>query len=204
MKKKIVLASDNAGKISEISQLLVDSPIEIFTQSEFGINTAVEDQPTFVENALLKARHAAKHCKMPAIADDSGLEVDALGGEPGVWSSRYSGPAATDEANINKLLARLDGITGQHRSCRFRCTMVYLRHDLDPAPIIAQGTLDGLIHHTMRGQFGFGYDPIVWLEEQQCTLAELPLTAKNEISHRGKALRSLVEQLIHLVETDVA
>ncbi len=204
MKKKIVLASNNVGKIDEISRMLEDSSIQMLAQSEFGIQTIAEDRPTFVENALIKARHATANCGLPAIADDSGLEVDALGGEPGVISARYSGDDATDEKNINKLLNRLEGVRGRDRSCRFRCTMVYLRHDLDPAPVIAQGTLDGLVHHAPQGKFGFGYDPIVWLEERQCTLAELSPETKNEISHRGKALRSLVQQLLILVETDAS
>ncbi len=203
MKKRIVLASGNLGKIDEISRMLASSSIEIVAQSEFGIGSAVEDKPTFIENALIKARNAAASCNLPAIADDSGLEVDALGGEPGVISSRYSGPDANDEKNIEKLLDRLQNVDGKDRSCRFRCTMVYLRHELDPAPVIAQGTLDGIVHHTTQGSFGFGYDPVVWLEDRQCTLAELPPEVKNEISHRGKALRDLVEKLMYLVETDV-
>ncbi len=203
MRKTIVLASDNPGKIDEINRMLANSSIQIVPQSDFGIGSAVEDKPTFVENALIKARHASTHCNLPAIADDSGLEVDALGGEPGVISSRYSGPDANDEKNIRKLLNKLDGIEGRNRSCRFRCTMVYLRHAHDPAPVIAQGTLDGIIHHSTQGNYGFGYDPIVWLEERQCTLAELTPEEKNEISHRGIALRKLVEQLMYLVETDV-
>ena len=204
MKKQIVLASGNPGKIDEINRMLATTSIEIVPQSAFGIEEAVEDKPTFVENALIKARHAAAHCMMPAIADDSGLEVDALGGEPGVISSRYSGPDSNDEKNIKKLLGKLDGVEGGDRSCRFRCTMVYLRHELDPSPVIAQGTLDGIIHHCAQGSFGFGYDPVVWLEDKGCTLAELPPEEKNKISHRGNALRSLVEKLLHLVETDVA
>lgn len=204
MNKRIVLASDNPGKIDEINRLLETTSIQIVAQSEFGIGSAVEDKPTFVENALIKARHAAANCGLPAIADDSGLEVDALGGEPGVISSRYSGPDANDAKNINKLLNKLKAVEKRDRSCRFRCTMVYLRHEYDPAPVIAQGTLDGIIHHSTQGGFGFGYDPIVWLEDQQCTLAELAPEDKNKISHRGKALRNLVDQLMELVETDVA
>ena len=203
MKKQIVLASANPGKIDEINRMLANTSIEIVPQSAFGIDSAIEDKPTFIENALIKARHAAIRCRLPAIADDSGLEVDALGGEPGVISSRYSGPDANDEKNIKKLLSRLDGVEEHNRSCRFRCTMVYLRHEHDPSPVIAQGTLDGIIHHRAKGTFGFGYDPVVWLKDQGCTLAELPPEEKNKISHRGNALRSLVQQLLHLVETDV-
>ena len=203
MKKRIVLASANSGKIDEINRMLAGSSIEIVAQSEFGIRSAVEDKPTFVENALIKARHATKHCGLPAIADDSGLEVDALGGEPGVISSRYSGPDANDEKNIRKLLNSLAAVEGRDRSCRFRCTMVYLRHELDPSPVIAQGTLDGVVHHSTQGTFGFGYDPVVWLEDRQCTVAELSPEEKNKISHRGNALRGLVDKLMNLVETDV-
>ncbi len=203
MRKRIVLASDNPGKIDEINRMLAASSIQIVAQSEFGISSAVEDKPTFIENALIKARHATVNSGLPAIADDSGLEVDVLGGEPGVISSRYSGPGANDDKNIRKLLNKLQGVEGRDRSCRFRCTMVYLRHAHDPAPVIAQGTLDGVIHHSIQGDFGFGYDPIVWLEDQQCTLAELTPEEKNAISHRGKALRNLVDQLMNLVETDV-
>ena len=203
MKKRIVLASGNPGKIDEINRMLAGTSIEIVAQSEFGIDSAIEDKPTFIENALIKARHATKYCGLPAIADDSGLEVDILGGEPGVISSRYSGPNANDEKNIRKLLGNLEGLDGRDRSCRFRCTMVYLRHEFDPSPVIAQGTLDGIVHHTTQGTFGFGYDPIVWLEDRQCTLADLPPEEKNKISHRGNALRNLVGKLMHLVETDV-
>jgi len=204
VRKTIVLASNNAGKISEINRMLATTSIEIVAQSEFGIDSAIEDKPTFIENALIKARHATASCGLPAIADDSGLEVDALGGEPGVISARYAGPDADDEKNIKKLLHKLDDIKERNRSCRFRCMMVYLRHEYDPAPVISQGTLDGIVHHTAQGSFGFGYDPIVWLPDRQCTLAQLTPEEKNEISHRGKALRSLVKQLIDLVETDVA
>ncbi len=192
---RIVLASNNPGKIDEINRMLSDTGIHVISQSEFGIPEAIEDKPTFVENALIKARHASSATGLPAIADDSGLVVDAINGEPGVISSRYSDPGANDERNIKKLLGKLDGMEGEARQCRFRCLMVYVRHADDASPIIADGTLHGLVHYHAQGSFGFGYDPIVWIPEMECTLADLNPEEKNKISHRGKALRSLVEQL---------
>ena len=193
---RIVLASNNPGKTDEINRMLSDTAIQIVSQMEFGIEEAIEDKPTFVENALIKARHASAECGLPAIADDSGLVVDAINGEPGVVSSRYSDPGANDERNIAKLLGKLDGIEESDRSCRFRCVMVYVRHVEDASPLIADGTLYGTVHHRAQGSYGFGYDPIVWIPEMNCTLAELDPNEKNKISHRGNALRGLVKQLI--------
>jgi len=198
---KIVLATGNPGKIVEIGKMLAPTSINVVAQSELNIAEAVEDQPTFVENALIKARHACHHSGLPAIADDSGLVVDAIGGEPGVISSRYSGPDSNDEKNIRKLLGKMGGVSD--RSCKFRCVMVFLQHALDPSPIIAEGTLKGLIFHKRQGHFGFGYDPIFWLPEHDCTLAELNMKKKNQISHRGQALRGLVKQLTTLVHKNV-
>ena len=192
---RIVLASNNPGKIDEINRMLSNTGIHVISQSEFGIPEAIEDKPTFIENALIKARHASSATGLPAIADDSGLVVDAINGEPGVISSRYSDPGANDERNIKKLLGKLEEMEGEARQCRFRCLMVYVRHADDASPIIADGTLHGLVHHCAQGSFGFGYDPIVWIPEMECTLADLNPEEKNKISHRGKALRSLVEQL---------
>ena len=197
---KIVLASNNPGKIDEINRMLSKTSFRVIAQSELGIGEAVEDQPTFIENALIKARHAATESGLPTIADDSGLMVDAINGEPGVISSRYSDPGANDERNIQKLLGKLEGVKGDARSCRFRCVMVYLRHVEDASPIISDGTLHGIVHTHTQGSYGFGYDPVVWVPEHRCTLAELHPTAKNKISHRGKALRGLVDQLIVLEE----
>ena len=193
---RIVLASNNPGKIDEINRMLRNTEIHVISQSEFGIGEAVEDKPTFVENALIKARHASAASGLPAIADDSGLVVDAIGGEPGVISSRYSDPGANDERNIAKLLGKLELIEGSARDCRFRCLMVYVRHCDDASPLIADGTLHGRVHHRAQGSYGFGYDPVVWIPELECTLAELSTNEKNKISHRGKALRSMVEQLM--------
>ena len=197
----IVLASNNPGKIDEINRMLSAAKIRVIAQSELGIGEAVEDQPTFVENALIKARHAARESGLPALADDSGLEVDAINGAPGVISSRYSDPGANDEKNIRKLLGALEGVEGENRSCQFRCVMVYLRHAEDASPVIAEGTLHGTVHHCAQGTYGFGYDPVVWLPNQQCTLAELDVTEKNKVSHRGRALRNMVDQLITQVYT---
>ncbi len=194
---KIVLATGNPGKIMEIGRMLEPTSIQVIAQSQFNVSEAVEDQPTFVENALIKARHASLHTGLPAIADDSGLVVDAINGEPGVTSSRYSDPGANDERNIRKLLGKLEG--AEDRSCRFRCVMVFLRNAKDPSPVISEGTLYGTVHHQPQGYFGFGYDPIVWLPTRNCTLAELDTAQKNEISHRGQALRGLVQQLTEMV-----
>ena len=203
MKTQIVLATGNAGKLNEIRKMLVNTLIEIVPQSEYNVQEAVEDRPTFIENALIKARNASLYCKMPAIADDSGLEVDAINGEPGVVSSRYSGPNANDQQNIHKLLEKMKPYKSGDRKCRFRCVMVYLNHANDPSPLIAEGTLEGVVHHCQQGEYGFGYDPVVWLPQKQCTMAELPTIDKNKISHRGLALRSLINQLNSKVGSDV-
>ena len=195
---RIVLASNNPGKTDEINRMLADTEIRVVSQSEFNIGEAIEDGITFVENALIKARYATSKTGLPAIADDSGLEVDAINGRPGVRSSRYSNPGANDAKNISKLLVELQNVEFENRTCRFRCVMVYLRHTEDASPVIAEGTLHGYVHHHRQGAYGFGYDPVVWLPEKRCTLAELNVIAKNEISHRGMALRRLVEQLVQL------
>ena len=199
---RIVLASNNPGKIDEIGRMLGKTAIKIISQSELGIGEAVEDKPTFIENALIKARFASEASALPAIADDSGLVVDAINGEPGVISSRYSDPGANDERNISKLLGKLEGVEGSARSCRFRCVMVYIRHAEDASPIIADGTLHGQVHHCSQGTYGFGYDPVVWIPNLGCTLADLEPNEKNKISHRGKALRSLVDQLLVEYQND--
>ena len=192
---KIVLASNNPGKTDEINRMLSSTAIRVVSQTEFGIEEAIEDGLTFVENALIKARHAAIQTGLPAIADDSGLVVDAIDGRPGVHSSRYSDPDANDEKNIAKLLEELKNTEYEQRTCRFRCVMVYLRQSHDASPVIAEGTLHGHVHDRAQGEHGFGYDPVVWLPDMNCTLAELDVTAKNKISHRGKALRQLVKKL---------
>jgi len=192
---KIVLASGNAGKVREINNLLSCHGIEVVPQTEFDVPEAVEDGLTFVENALKKARHAAKLTGLPAIADDSGIEVDALGKRPGIYSARYSGEGATDTKNNEKMLTELKGVTEEKRTARYWCVMVYLENENDPTPVITQGTLEGRIMTSPQGDGGFGYDPIFWLPEQNCAAAELSLEAKNKISHRAIALNALAEQL---------
>jgi XTP/dITP diphosphohydrolase len=195
---KIILASGNAGKVREINKLLSDHGIEVVPQTEYDVPEAVEDGLTFVENALKKARHAAKLTGLPAIADDSGIEVDALDKRPGIYSARYSGEGATDTRNNEKMLAELDGVAEENRSARYWCVMVYLENENDPTPIITQGTLEGRILTAPRGEGGFGYDPIFWLAEQNCTAAELSLEEKNKISHRAIALNALAEKIKQL------
>ncbi|MGD8589506.1 MAG: RdgB/HAM1 family non-canonical purine NTP pyrophosphatase [Chromatiales bacterium] len=193
--EKIVLASNNPGKVREINQLLASQQITVVAQKEFDIPDAVEDGLSFVENAIKKARHAAKLSGLPAIADDSGIEVDALHGAPGIYSARYAGTGASDQANLEKLLAELTEIPEAERSARFQCLMVYMRHAEDPTPIICQGTWEGSILLQPRGDNGFGYDPVFYVPTHQCSSAELPAEVKNSLSHRGQALRRLLEQL---------
>ncbi len=192
---KIVLASGNAGKVREINKLLSEHGIEVIPQTEFAIPEAVEDGLTFVENALKKARHAAKLTGLPAIADDSGIEVDALNKRPGIYSARYSGEGATDAKNNEKMLNELKDASEEKRTARYWCVMVYLENENDPTPIITQGTLEGKIMTAPRGEGGFGYDPVFWLPEQNCTAAELSLEEKNKISHRAIALNALAKKL---------
>ena len=193
--KRIVLASGNPGKVREINQLLSGSDYEVVPQSAFEVPEAEETGLTFVENALIKARNAARHSGLPAIADDSGIEVDALRGAPGIYSARYAGEGATDEANLQKLLAELEGVPEAERTARFQCVMVYLRHPEDPVPLIVQGTWEGRILTEPRGAGGFGYDPIFFVPEHGCSAAELTPEQKNAISHRGQALCKLVRAL---------
>jgi XTP/dITP diphosphohydrolase len=195
MRQTIVLASDNAGKLREISELLAPLDIEVAPQSRFAVPAAQETGATFLENALLKARHAAQYTGHPTIADDSGLEVDALGGAPGVHSARYAGAGATDATNLEKLLAALRRVPDAARTARFQCVMIYLRHAQDPNPMIARGTWNGWIAAVARGVNGFGYDPVFLVPERGCTSAELSPDEKNRLSHRGQALRVLIEAI---------
>ena len=197
MTQRIVLASGNPGKLREINQLLAGLRLTAAPQSEFDVPEAEETGLTFVENAILKARNAAAHSGLAALADDSGLEVDALNGAPGIYSARYAGPGAGDGENLKKLLADLDGVPGERRAARFQCLLVFLRHALDPVPLICQGTWEGRILLEPRGANGFGYDPVFYVPTHGCSAAELPPAAKNEISHRGQALRKLVAALEH-------
>ncbi|MGD8908091.1 MAG: RdgB/HAM1 family non-canonical purine NTP pyrophosphatase [Chromatiales bacterium] len=193
--EKIVLASNNPGKVREINQLLASEQIEVVPQKEFNIPDAIEDGLSFIENAIKKARHASSLSGLPAIADDSGIEVDALNGAPGIYSARFAGPDASDEANLQKLLQRLADVPEHNRSARFQCLMVYMRHAEDPTPLICQGTWEGRILFEPRGDNGFGYDPIFYVPTHDCSSAELPPEVKNSLSHRGQALQKLLQTL---------
>jgi XTP/dITP diphosphohydrolase len=195
--KTLVLASSNPGKVREINQMLAGLSLSVVPQSDFKVIDADETGLTFVENALLKARNATRHTGLPAIADDSGIEVDYLNGAPGIYSARYAGKNASDEQNLRKLLDDLVGIPEAERTARFQCLMVYLRHEFDPTPIICQGTWEGRLLLEPRGANGFGYDPIFFVPTHNCSSAELPPEVKNKLSHRGQALRLLVAALGH-------
>ncbi|MBG58436.1 MAG: non-canonical purine NTP pyrophosphatase, RdgB/HAM1 family [Porticoccus sp.] len=195
---KIVLATGNKGKLTEFQHLLELLPFDILPQSDFEIPEAVEDGLSFVENALIKARHASRLTDLPAIADDSGLEVDALNGAPGIYSSRFSGENATDQQNNLRLLSLLQEVPREQRTARFHCLLVYLRHAKDPTPLICQGTWEGLIGFTPEGDNGFGYDPLFYIPELDCTSAQLGKEKKNRISHRAKAMALLQERLVSL------
>ncbi|WP_293646853.1 XTP/dITP diphosphatase [Thiolapillus sp.] len=197
MTQRIVLASNNQGKVREIGQLLADRDMEVLPQSAFDIPEIEETGLSFVENAILKARNAAVLSCLPAIADDSGLEVDALKGAPGIYSARFAGPDATDADNNRRMLAELEDVPDEQRTARFQCLMVYMRHGEDPVPIICQGTWEGRILHTPQGENGFGYDPLFFVPEKNCSAAELPAEVKNAMSHRGKALQCLLQALSH-------
>jgi len=192
---KVVLASDNQGKLAELTSLLADTGLVCVSQSEFGVSSAEETGSTFVENALLKARHAALSTGLCAIADDSGLAVDHLNGAPGVHSARYSGAGATDEDNRQRLLTALAGVPVDQRTARFHSVVVYLRHGEDPVPIICHGHWSGRIALTPRGSGGFGYDSLFLADGCSKTAAELTADIKNRLSHRGQALASLVRVL---------
>jgi len=193
--QRIVLASNNKGKVREIAQLLADKNLQVVPQSEFNIPDADETGLSFVENAILKARHAAKLSGLPAIADDSGLEVDALNGAPGIYSARYAGNGATDAENNQKMLTALADTADEARTARFQCLMVFMRHAEDPTPIICQGTWEGRILRQPQGENGFGYDPLFLVPEKNCSSAELPAEVKNAMSHRGKALQALLQKI---------
>lgn len=195
MSRRIVLASNNPGKVREFNQLLAGSEFEVVPQSEFGVQEVEETGLTFVENAILKARNAAAHTGLAAIADDSGLEVDALNGAPGIYSARYAGAGANDQDNLEKLLAEIRDVPDEERSARFQCLMVFLRHADDPTPRIFQGTWEGRILHAPQGDNGFGYDPVFYVPGEQCSSAQLAPEVKNRLSHRGQALQQLVAAL---------
>ena|SRR3990167_4538177 len=192
---KIVFASSNAGKWNELNALLQPYGIALVMQHVLGVSDIPETQPTFIENALLKARHACRVTGLPAIADDSGLAVCALNGEPGIYSARYAGPQCSVEDNIKKLLTALQGVPEEKRQAVFHCILVYLKHEQDPTPLICEGRWEGVMLTEKRGANGFGYDPIFYDPLQHKTAAELSLAIKNHISHRGQALRCLIAHL---------
>ena len=194
-KNIIVIASSNPGKIRELSALMQDLNVELHPQSDFAVPEVEETGLTFVENAILKARNAAKVSGHPAIADDSGIEIDYLNGAPGIYSARYSGPNATEEDNNRKLLEDLAGVAEEQRTARYWSSIVYMRHENDPSPIIAEGVWEGVILTEPRGEGGFGYDPLFYLPEYGCASAELKAAEKNRISHRGIALQKLIKKL---------
>jgi XTP/dITP diphosphohydrolase len=188
-----VLATGNRGKLAEIRALLDSLAVELVAQGDLGVPSAPEPAVTFLENALAKARHAAQHTGLPAIADDSGLAVAALRGAPGVRSARFAGPAADDRANVAKLLEALAGVPAERRAARFHCVIVAIERADDPAPLVASGEWEGQIAVAPAGLGGFGYDPVFYDPRLGKTAAELPAALKNEVSHRGRALRGLVE-----------
>lgn len=194
MMKEIILATSNPGKIKELSALL--EPIKCVPQTELGIADAIENGLSFIENALIKARHASLHSQKPALADDSGLVVPALNGQPGIFSARYAGVKASNQENIDLLLANMAHLTGSERKAYFYCAIALVQHAEDPTPIIATGLFKGSIHSVATGEEGFGYDPIFYVQEYQCTAAQLPAKIKNRISHRAQAL----DQLRHLIQ----
>jgi XTP/dITP diphosphohydrolase len=197
MKNTIVLASNNAGKLREFHAMFSAYNLTIVSQSEYTVDDAEETGLSFIENAIIKARHACKKTQLPAIADDSGLAVDYLNGAPGIYSARYAGEHGNDHANNQKLIHALAGQPNEKRTAQFICALAFMRHAEDPTPIVCQASWQGIILEEARGDNGFGYDPLFWLPEQQCCSAELTKEIKNTISHRAKALALLVDALTH-------
>jgi len=193
--RKVVFASNNAGKVREVAAILAGLDIEVVPQSVYAVPSVEETGLSFVENAILKARHASKHTGLPAIADDSGIEVDLLNGAPGIYSARYAGPGASDADNNARLLAALGDAPESARTARYQCVMVYMRHADDPTPLICQASWEGRVLSAPRGEGGFGYDPLFLLPELGKTAAEIDAETKNRLSHRGRALRALLEAL---------
>ena len=193
--KKLVLASSNPGKLRELSALLDESRYKIIPQADFNVPGVAETGTTFVENAIIKARHAAQFTGLAALADDSGIVIDALNGEPGVHSARFSGSDASDESNNILLVEKLRSVPEAQRSARYQAVIVYMRNAVDPSPIICEGSWEGIIVLEAKGSGGFGYDPYFYLPDYGCTSAELSADEKNRISHRGQALRLLLEKL---------
>ncbi len=195
--QKVVLATGNAGKVRELASLLRNFGLDIVAQTDLDVESAEETGLTFIENAILKARHAAAITGLPAIADDSGLAVDALGGAPGIYSARYAGVDASDRQNLEKLLVALNDVPDGQRQAQFHCVLVYLRHADDPTPLVFHGVWPGEIPRAPAGEGGFGYDPIFYVPSEGKTAAELTREEKSAISHRGQALKQLLEAMRH-------
>ncbi|WP_336819446.1 XTP/dITP diphosphatase [Cedecea sp. MMO-103] len=193
--QKVVLATGNAGKVRELASLLADFGFDVVAQTELNVESVEETGLTFIENAILKARHAAKVTGLPALADDSGLAVDALGGAPGIYSARYAGEDASDRQNLDKLLEALNDVPDDKRQAQFHCVLVYMRHAEDPTPLVFHGSWPGVINQAPAGQGGFGYDPIFYVPSEGKTAAELTRDEKSAISHRGQALKLLLEAM---------
>ncbi len=192
---KLVLATGNQGKVKEMATLLSEFGFDVLAQSEFNVSSVAETGTTFIENAIIKARHAAKETGLPAIADDSGLEVDYLNGAPGIYSARYAGEDASDQENIEKLLEAMQDAPEEQRTARFHCVLVLMRHANDPTPIVCHGKWEGKILTRTHGENGFGYDPIFYVPEDDCASAELEPIRKKQLSHRGQALKQLFVEL---------
>ncbi|CNB92972.1 deoxyribonucleotide triphosphate pyrophosphatase [Yersinia ruckeri] len=193
--QKVVLATGNPGKVRELAGLLADFGLDVVAQTELGVESAEETGLTFIENAILKARHAAQITGLPAIADDSGLAVDALGGAPGIYSARYAGESASDQANLEKLLVTMKDVPDEQHGAQFHCVLVYMRHAEDPTPLVFHGRWPGMIAHESAGVGGFGYDPIFYVPELGKSAAELSREEKQAVSHRGKALKLMLDAL---------
>ncbi|QUJ67034.1 XTP/dITP diphosphatase [Photobacterium sp. GJ3] len=192
---KLVLATGNQGKVREMASLLADFGFDVIAQSDLSVSDVAETGTTFIENAIIKARHAARETGLPAIADDSGLEVDALKGAPGIYSARYAGEGASDQQNLDKLLEAMKDVPASERTARFHCVLVMMRHADDPTPLICHGTWEGRILTDAQGDNGFGYDPVFWVPEDNCASAQLAPARKKQLSHRGKALQQLFAAL---------
>ncbi|EOC1312436.1 XTP/dITP diphosphatase [Cronobacter turicensis] len=193
--QKVVLATGNAGKVRELASLLQEFGLDVVAQTELGVESAEETGLTFIENAILKARHAAQVTGFAAIAEDSGLSVDALGGAPGIYSARYAGSDASDQENLEKLLVALHDVPDEQRQAQFHCVLVYMRHADDPTPLVFHGVWSGVITRAPAGQGGFGYDPIFFVPSLGKTAAELTREEKSAVSHRGQALKLLLEAM---------
>lgn len=200
---KIVLATGNQGKLREFKSLLADHDIEVSPQSDYNFEPPEETGLSFVENAIIKARCAAKMTGLPALADDSGIAIDALQGQPGIYSARFAGEGASDQDNIDLVLKKLGGVPEAERTAQFHCVLVYMSHAEDPTPLICHGRWPGRITETQSGSEGFGYDPVFWVSDQQCTAAELTKEEKNKISHRGQATQALLDK-IELIKASMA